>query len=85
MQGVIPLLVGTPRILRPVARSHAGIGAIIDLTGRVDLHKKGIAAEFEMVNRILQQLFFLRDWVLLPLALQIYLAFALQVSIWGTS
>ena len=83
MQGVIPLLVAAPRIFCPMTRPHTGIRTIIHLAEGVDLHKKRIAAEFKMINGILKQLLFLRDRVLLPLALQIYLALALQVGVWS--
>ncbi|MDB5025896.1 MAG: hypothetical protein JWP78_3651 [Mucilaginibacter sp.] len=81
MQRIFALLVAAPYIFGPMARTHARIGPVINFAEGVDLYKKRIATEFKMVNRILQQLLFLQDRILLPLTLQINFALPLRIGI----
>jgi len=60
---------------------QTGIGAIIHFAERIDLDIKGIAAEFQVMQRIFQQPFLARNGILLPFALQIYFAPTLGIGI----
>ena len=81
-QGIIFLLVTSFHILCPMAGVHAAISAIIYLAKGVDLHIKRVAAEFDMVGGIPEQFFLHRYRVLLPFALQVNFASALEVGVY---
>ncbi len=80
-QGVMPLLVGTFPVLRPLACRHTAIAAGVYLAMGFYLHKKGIAAKFEVVKRIGEQFFLCGNRVLQPFPLYPALPGCLLVGI----
>ncbi len=62
-------------------RVHAAIHAQVYIAESIDLYKYRVAVKFKVIKRISKQLLLLGNAVLLPLALQIAFALALQAGI----
>lgn len=80
-QGVIALGVGAAYVFGPPAFVHAGIGPVIHFAEGIDFQVKRIAGKTEMIRSVSNQLVLNGAAILLPLALQIGFAFALQAWI----
>ena len=73
------LPIGAAHVLFILAAIPTGIYAIIYFAERLLLHKKRVARKFKLIQRITQQLFLHGCGILLPLALQVFLSFALGI------
>lgn len=83
MQGIMALMIGAAYVFFPLPGVHTTIHPRVYFANRILLNKHRVTAKFKLKKRITQQFFLHGYTVLLPFALQVILAFALQAGVEG--